>query len=160
MQAEQIDRQTSRRTNRRADGQTDIQRNATHTRTHNLHVKLISFNLNAIWRRFTCCVPRLLRSKCTRVSGRYFVAGTGTAGTCLVAPPSLADLALMMQCAIYARVLTARFIFMIFMIHNILINGPCGQSFCRFSSKTARRTWTLLNLKGINGVWKEKYRGK
>lgn len=84
----QADTQTDRQTYREGqtkiqwDRQTDIQRKLTQ-HIHNLHVKLISFNLNAIWRCFTCCVPRLLRSKCTSICEIL----CGRTGTCIETPP-------------------------------------------------------------------------
>lgn len=78
-------KQADRQTDKNTVGQTDIQRKLTQ-HIHNLHVKLISFNLNAIWRRFTCCVPRVLRSKCTSISqilcGRYRYLHRDTTSRC------------------------------------------------------------------------------
>lgn len=77
--------QAGRQTDKHTVGQTDIQRKLTQ-HIHNLHVKLISFNLNAIWRRFTCCVPRLLRCKCTSICqilcGRYRYLHRDTTSRC------------------------------------------------------------------------------
>lgn len=78
--------QAGRQTDKHTVGQTDIQRKLTQHIHNFLHVKLISFNLNAIWRRFTCCVPRLLRSKCTSICqilcGRYRYLHRDTTSRC------------------------------------------------------------------------------